>query len=191
MAESRLFSAYQNHSEALEQSLAINAGRIENYAKNLAESFAAGQRLIILSSGSLSGVAATLANAFLYRLEVARPCLPVVALNTSDGLAMLLSAHDEVEQIFSCQLQAQANESDHVLFLASCASAAMLNAHQTAVELGCTTAVLCIGAEASWKKENPEFLVPLMAPTSARGTEAVLFFGHMLCELVEAELFGF
>lgn len=191
MSESRLFSAYQNHNEALEQSLAINAGRIESYAKSLAESFAAGQRLLIVASGSLAGVASTLANAFLYRLEVERPCLPVVALNHCDGLALLLSAHDEGEQIFSCQLQARANEADHVLILASSACAALLNAHKTAIDIGCTTAVMCIGAESSWKKENPDLLIPLMAPSSARGIEAALFFGHMLCELVEVELFGF
>ncbi len=191
MSESRLFTAYQNHSEALEQSLAINAGRIESYAKTLAESFASGQRLLIVASGSLAGVSTTLANAFLYRLEMERPCLPVVALNPPDGLAMLLSVNDDIEQIFSCQLQAQASEADHVLFLAGSASAALINVHKTAIDIGCTTAVICIGDEASWKKENPGLLVPLMAPSSARGIEAALFFGHMLCELVEAELFGF
>jgi D-sedoheptulose 7-phosphate isomerase len=190
MSESRLFTAYQNHSDALEQSLAINAGRIECYAKTLADSFAAGQRLLIVASGSLAGVASTLANAFLYRLDMERPSLPVVALSHFDGLAMLLSANDDVEQIFSCQLQAQANEADHVLFLVSSASPALVNAHKRAIDIGCSTAVICIGAESSWKKEDSAVLIPLMAPSSARGIEAALFFGHMLCELVEAELFG-
>jgi len=191
MSESRLFTAYQNHSEALEQSLAINAGRVENYAKSLAEAFAAGQRLIIVASGSLGGVASMLTNAFLYRLELERPCLPVVMVQNNEGLALMLGANDDIDQIFSCQLQAQANEGDHVLFLADFASAALLSSLRTAADIGCTTTVLCVGDENGWKKENPDLLLPLMAPSAARGAEAALFFGHMLCELVEVELFGF
>ena len=86
MSESRIFTAYQQHSETLEQSLALNSDCLEQYAQCLAESFANGRRLIIVGSGRLAGVATTITNAFLYQMGEERPSLPVVALNQDAGL---------------------------------------------------------------------------------------------------------
>ncbi len=191
MSDSQIFSAYQNHSDALEQSLAINAGRLEEYAKTLADAFTNGQRLIIVASGSLSGVAATLANAFLCRLEVERPPLPVVDLVAPSGLALIMVAAGEQDQLVSCQLKAQANAGDCVCFL-DCSNNAMLcEGLKTAQELGCATCIFTYADENIWKAINPDVVLPLVTESAARGAEAVLFFGHVLCELVEAELFGF
>lgn len=190
MSESRIFTAYQQHSDALEQSLAINADSLEQYARTLSEAFASGQRLVIVASGSLAGVAGTLVNAFLYQLGVERPSLPVVALNHDAGLAATLCCAKAFDQYFSCQLQAQASPDDCVLFLDCSAGPPMLAALQTASEIGCATAVLTFGDENAWQKENPDLVMPIVALSPARGIEAVLFLSQVLCELVEAELFG-
>jgi D-sedoheptulose 7-phosphate isomerase len=191
MSESRIYSAYQHHSEALEQSLAINADRLETYAKSLAASFADGQRLIIVSSGQLAGVAATLSNAFLYRLEVERPALPVLALQQNIGLAATLGESGNFPCFYSCQLQAQANANDHVLFLDCGETDMMMGALKTASDIGCVTSVITCGNEETWKKNNTDLVIPLVTMSAPRGIEAVLFLGHLLCELVESELFGF
>lgn len=191
MSESKLFTLYHNHSEALEQSLAINADQLESYAKSLAEAFAAGQRLIIVSSGALAGVATTLTNAFLYRLEVERPSLPVVAVHHNYSLATTLCADNAFGQYLSCQLQAQASAGDHVLILADGADAVTLTALKTATELGCSSVVVSCDDESNWKKEGPDMVFPVAASSVARGMEAMLFLSLALCELVEAELFGF
>ncbi|MEA3464525.1 MAG: SIS domain-containing protein [Thermodesulfobacteriota bacterium] len=191
MSESRIFTAYQHHSEDLEQSLAINADSLEQYARTLSEVFAGGQRLVIVASGPLAGVASTLVNAFLYHLGVERPALPVVALNHDTGLAATLCCDKVFDQYFSCQLQAQANPGDCVFFLDCSAGSPMLAALQTASEIGCATAVLTFGDENAWKKEDPDLVMPIVASSPARGVEAALFLGQILCELVEAELFGF
>ncbi|OQY20404.1 MAG: hypothetical protein B6I36_01115 [Desulfobacteraceae bacterium 4572_35.1] len=191
MSESKLFTLYQDHSETLEQSLAINADRLEGYAKTLAEALASGQKLIIVASGFLAGVAATLNNAFLYRLEVERPSLPVVTLDHNYGLAATMSSDGNYEQFFDCQLAAQASVGDHVLILDSSADAALMAALKSAIQLDCNTAVISYADENSWKKENPDLMFPIVSSAPARGVEAVLFLGLVLCEMVEAELFGF
>ncbi len=191
MSESRIFTAYQQHNETLEQSLALNSDVIEQYAQSLSESFANGKRLIIVASGRLAGVASTVANAFLFQMGEERPSLPVVALNQDAGLATTLAQSAAFEQYFSCQLQAQANADDCVLFLDCNASPAMVAALQTASEIGCSTMVMTCGDDLAWKKENADLVIPMMAPSHASGVEAVLFFCQLLCRLVESELFGF
>ncbi|OEU73432.1 MAG: hypothetical protein BA874_07245 [Desulfuromonadales bacterium C00003068] len=191
MSESRIFTAYQQHNETLEQSLALNSDVLEQYAQSLSESFANGKRLIIVGSGRLAGVASTVANAFLFQMGEERPSLPVVALNQDAGLATTLAQSAAFEQYFSCQLQAQANADDCVLFLDCNASPAMVAALQAAGEIGCSTMVMTCGDEHAWKKENADLVIPMMAPSHASGVEAVLFFCQLLCRLVESELFGF
>lgn len=191
MSESRIFAAYQQHNETLEQALALNSDYLEQYAQNLAAAFANGKRLIVVGSGRLAGVASTLTNAFLYQMGEERPSLPVVALNQNAGLATTLAQSAAFDQYFSCQLQAQANDGDCVLFLACDPSPAMVAALQAATEIGCSTLVMTCGDDHAWKKENADVVISMMAPTHASGVEAVLFFCQALCHLVECELFGF
>lgn len=191
MSESRIFTAYQQHSETLEQSLALNSECLEQYARSLAESFANGKRLIIVASGRLAGVATTVANAFLYQMGEDRPSLPVVALNQDAGLATILAQSSSFEQYFSCQLQAQANADDCVLFLDCSGSPAMIAALHAAREIGCSTMVMTSDDGHAWGKENTDRVISMMAPTHGLGVEAILFFCQLLCQLVESELFGF
>lgn len=191
MSESRIFTAYQQHNETLEQSLALHSDCLEQYAQSLSAAFANGKRLIVVGSGRLAGVASTVTNAFLYQIGQERPSLPVVNLNQNVGLATTLAQSAAFEQYFSCQLQAQANDGDCVLFLDCEASPAMVAALQAATEMGCSTMVMTCGDDHAWKKENADVVLSMMAPTHASGVEAVLFFCQLLCQLVESELFGF
>jgi len=191
MSESRIFTAYQQHSETLEQSLALNSDCLEQYALSLSEAFASGKRLVIVGSGRLTQVANIISNAFLYQIGEERPSLPVVSLNHDVGLATTLAQAEAFEQYFSCQLQAQASAEDCVLFLDCNAGAEMIAALHTATEMGCSTMVITCGDEHAWKKENADSVISLAAPNHARGAEAMLFFCQLLCQLVESELFGF
>ena len=55
--------------------------------------------------------------------------------------------------------------------------------------LGCGTAVFASG-EVLLRGEEPDFLFTVATDSPARLMEGALLFGHLLCELVETQLFG-
>lgn len=190
MSESKVFSALEQHNEVVEQALAFNSERIEQYAKTLAEAFVGGNRLVVVGSGPLAGIASVMVNNFVYRLGAERPSLPAVAVNLDCGLATTLCVAQQFDDYYSCLVQAQAKAGDCVCFLDCFAAPAMLAALGAARETGCHTGVFSGGTEEAWQSAQPDLLVAFAAPTPARGIEAMLFVGHILCELVENELFG-
>lgn len=191
MSESKLFSAFEQHNQVLEQSLALGAGTLDQLAATLAEVFAQEHRLLVVGSGTLSPIAGLVAQAFVHQLNMERPSLPAVAVTAEAGLASALLAADDYARLYSCQLQSLAQAGDQLLILDATSDAAVLNAAQTAKELGCAVTVISCGDVELWQKEGVEALIPLLDAPPARAVEAVLFLGHVLCELVEAELFGF
>jgi D-sedoheptulose 7-phosphate isomerase len=56
-------------------------------------------------------------------------------------------------------------------------------------QVGCGTAAVIQGRSESWR-ESPDFIFRLGTETVPRAVECALLFGHLLVELVEAELFG-
>ncbi|MCD6527443.1 MAG: SIS domain-containing protein [Desulfuromonas sp.] len=190
MSESKLFSAFEQHNQLLEQFLALNADALEQLAVALAESFAQGHRLLVVGTGALSPLATSLANVFLHQLNIERPSLPAISLSPESGLAAALLANDDYERLYSCQLQAQAQAGDQVLMFDATGDDAALAAVETASELGCQVTVISCADSELWHKAPVELLLLLENSTPARAAEAMLFLGHVLCELVEGELFG-
>lgn len=190
MSESKLFSAFEQHNQLLEQSLALSADSLDQLSGTLAESFAQGHRLLILGTGALSPLANTLANVFVHQLNIERPSLPAIWLSAQNGLADALLANDDYERLYSCQVQAQAQEGDQLLILDATGDDAALAAAEVARDVGCQVSVITGADPDHWHKSSLSLLLPLAGGNSARAAEAMLFLGHVLCELVEAELFG-
>ncbi len=184
-------------SEAVERSVAAtralatrHGADLERFAALLVEKFHLGHRLLLFGNGPYSTVSALIANLFLHRLNLNRPALPALALGHDALLAASLARDGLSRQYFSRQLRAVATRGDVVLSLAEGERDESLSeAWSVARELGCVTAILAAGSGAPFG-ESPDFLFQLEADAPQRGVETALFFGHLLCELVEGEIFG-
>lgn len=163
---------------------------LENFAGMLAEKFHAGQRLVIIGSGPLAALAMLAANRFAYRLDIDRPPLPAVALAGDALLAGALGRDNNMPQYYARQLRAQAAEGDVVLVLAGGEQDRLAEeAISAAREVGCYTALLC-SAKSVLLSEQVDAVFAFTTESSVRRDEAILFACQLLCELVEAELFG-
>lgn len=190
MSDSKIFSALQRHSETVEQATADCADSLERYAAHLAQAFAADQRLLLLGDGVFSHVAAITATALVHRLNYERPSLPAVAPGDA-GLLAAMSAAGEVDNYFAALIKAHAASGDCVCLLAQGENAAMGNAVTAAQEIGCHTAVFACGDGRGWQQHQADIMLSVRSNAPAQQCEALVFLGHLLCELLEAELFGF
>lgn len=181
--------------KALKETTTVHNGLLAQSAElvrlvgRLVEVFHGGGRLLVLGGGSLGGIAAVIANRFLYRLSLERPSLPAFSLGLDASLATVLARDGNSTQYFTRQLQGISSGGDLVLAFSELPfDDALQEGLQAARRLDCTTAaVLPRKAEPS---DPPDFLFHLDTDSVARTTEGALFFGHLLCEMVEGELFG-
>lgn len=163
---------------------------LEQFARQLVETFHGGQRLFVIGSGPLGALASLAANRFIYRLDLDRPALPAMALTTDVVLASALGRDGHAEQMFARQLGTIAGPGDVVLALGGDEQDAALRSGLAAArDIGCQTALLT-SAQSPLLGEQIDMVFVCDADSSARRDEAILFACHLLCELVEAELFG-
>lgn len=163
---------------------------LAEFAAQLTAMFQRGGRLFLVGSGPFASIAGLLGQQFLHRQTIERPPLPAIALTHDAGLATFLAAEDQGSQLFSRQLRALAGDQDLVLALAGtslCASDR--EALATARQIGCRTALLC-AEQGDLPEPLPELLLQLPSDNLPRLLEGTLFAGHLLCALVEGELFG-
>lgn len=187
----RIIEILQQHTSVLERSLVEHAEQLEASTAQLAQLFASGGHLIVAADGRLMGVADTIAHGFLHNLGVERPSLPALSLSGDTAFAAALSEADAFAQYYSARIQATARSGDMIMFVAAEVSASLLAGIETARELECTTLVLSAADASPWIDAGADTVIALEAPSLARGAEGLLCYGHILCELVEQELFGF
>lgn len=182
-------TAQKASGQAIAALLDGHAGEIERFALQVVEKFHQGRRLFLLGDGPQAAIASLVATVFQHRLAIDRPPLPVMPLCHDVFLLGSLGRAGAGREFFSRQLRAVGAADDIVLVFADGQRAeALVEALDTARQQGCITAVVTPG-EPDTLGEPPDYLFPLEG-AAPRASEASLFFGHLLCELVEKELFG-
>jgi D-sedoheptulose 7-phosphate isomerase len=189
MEKDRVAKALQDHSSVIEEAFRQQTGQMLDLARQLVEIFHRGGKLLLLGNGAMGSITALVANHFLHRLSLERPLLPVVSLCHNAVLATSLGRGGEGKQFFSRQLRALAVKGDMVLaFCDAWRDEALEEALVTARQLDCETAAVIHGT--ATMEEEPALVFRINTDSTPRGLEAALFFGHLLVELVEGELFG-
>lgn len=190
MFEEKINSAVAQQQALLNPFFIARKADLIDLAGQLTATFQAGGRLFLVGSGPFAAIAGLLGQQFLHRQTLERPPLPAVALAHDAGLATFLAAEELADQLFSRQLRALATDQDTVLLLAGTTlCAAGREALAAARQIGCRTALIC-AERAELPDPLPELLLLLPADSLPRLLEGTLFAGHLLCALVEGELFG-
>ena len=190
MDQEKINEIIREHTTCIETTFSLQAQAVTDFSHRVVEAFHRGNRLLALGGGSLAPVAELIANLFLYRLGFERPQLPAVALGGNRGLAHALGRDGQYRQYYARQVRMLAIEGDVLVAVSDGhRDDALVEGLQAARQAGVFTA-LVLPARADWSEEPPDLSFPIETDSTARFGEAVLFFGHLLCQLVEAELFG-
>lgn len=187
----RIARVLHDHVAVIRDSFSPQSGVIVALAQRLTEGFQQGGKLFICGSGPLTAVADLTTYLFLYRLSIERPALPAVSLGNDATLLHALSRDGMGRQVYARQLRACATESDILLVFADIhPDPALAEALAAAQHLGMTTAAVVPAKFDFAGGDPPPYLFRLDSAAPGRIAEAAVVFGHLLCELVEAELFG-
>lgn len=186
----RIARALQDHMALIRDAVVPQEAILMALAGRLCEAFQREGRLFVCGSGPMTVVADLTANLFLYRLGFERPALPVISLCHDSTLLFSLSRDGLSRQFFSRQLRPVATENDMLLVFSDLHPDPALNeALLTAERIGMTTAAVAPAKIALAGEVPPQIFFRLDSASPARIVEAAVVFAHILCELVEAELF--
>lgn len=160
-------------------------------AKRLGALFAEGGQLLLAGNGSLQWAAQQLASQFTFRLTFDRPVLPAVCLGSDVLLASRMLAAGQFEQHLVRHYRAL-NTQHHLLLMLNDGSEAkpLMNLRDEVVENEQPVALISYDSmKDPLRGDDIDFCLNLASSFPPRQLELAQFVGHLLCELVEAELF--
>lgn len=167
-----------------------NADKIAVVVRLLAQTFRSGKKVILFGNGGSATDASHIAAEFVNRFLMDRPPLPAIALNTDPAVLTSISNDFGYDQIFSKQLMALGQEGDTVIGISTSGNSPnVLRALDVAKKGGMKTVVLTGGTGGKMANlADYTFVVPSRHTPHIQETHITL--GHILCQLVDEELFG-
>lgn len=188
--QDRIAQAVQEHHNIMRETFSSQGVLLTALAQRVVQTFHSGGRLFICGNGTLAALADITEQLFLHRMVLERPSLPAHSLCHDGKMAQLLARDDQAQHLFMRQLKTLAGEHDLLLVYADGSDDPAINeVCAGAVRLGLTTA-LVMPAKGACAAEQPQMTFRFASDSPARLAEGVLLFAHLLCDLVEAELFG-
>ncbi len=167
-----------------------NADRIVEVVHLIARTFREGHKVILFGNGGSATDASHIAAEFVNRFLIDRPPLPAIALNTDIAVLTSISNDFGYDQIFAKQLSALGHEGDVVIGISTSGNSPnVIKALDVARKNGMKTVVLTGGTGGKMTNlADYTFVVPSKHTPHIQETHITL--GHILCQLVDEELFG-
>jgi D-sedoheptulose 7-phosphate isomerase len=155
----------------------------------VSQAFERGNKLLLFGNGGSAADAQHIAAEFVNRYIIDRPPLPAIALTTDTSILTSISNDSAFQEIFARQIKALGKDGDIVIGLSTSGNSPnVIRAFEVAKEMGMKTVALT-GNDGGMLAKLAD--VPLIVSSSStpRIQETHILVGHILCEMVEHQLF--
>ena len=164
--------------------------KIELGAELILRAYKAGNKTLLAGNGGSAADAQHIAAEFVSRFYFHRPGLPSIALSTDTSIITAIGNDYGFEHLFSRQIEAHANNGDVFIGLSTSGNSSnILNALQICKNRGVKTIGLT-GMAGSNMDSLCDICIKVPSLDTPRVQEAHILVGHILCYLVEENLFG-
>jgi len=189
MRQDKILTAISRHGSLMSGLFQQQLDDLDRLVDLVVHAFNNGQKLIFVGNGLLAPIAHLAANLFFYRLRLERPALPAVALGQDPCLALSLARDGAGQEVFSRQFQVVAEAGDILILLADGQhDPAFDQLLERAKDKECMSVALAPDRSEGSLLADLVFFIHAEAPADT--AQAGLFFGQLLCEMVENDLFG-
>jgi D-sedoheptulose 7-phosphate isomerase len=188
----RLVAARIQENLAMTQALLGDRKLLDTVAevgRRMARALAARQRVFFFGNGGSAADAQHLAAELVGRFGRERRALPAIALTTDTSAITAVANDSSFEKIFARQIEALAEPGDVAVGISTSGkSANVLAAIRAAKERGVVT-VGMTGGSGRELAAAADYCIRIPTDNTARVQEKHILIGHILCEIVESELF--
>lgn len=164
--------------------------KLADIATEMVQVYQKGNKTVFAGNGGSAGDAQHMAGELVGRFYFHRPALPSLALTTNTSVLTAIANDYDYETIFVRQLEAHGKPGDLFFGLSTSGNSPnILKALEFAQKKGIKT-VAFTGAKASKMLELSNYSIQVPSNETPRVQETHLLLGHILCSIVERELFG-
>ncbi|MCP4254400.1 MAG: D-sedoheptulose 7-phosphate isomerase [Candidatus Scalindua sp.] len=182
---------------SLNESISIKtellSSRVESIiqiANILIEAFKAGSSLYLMGNGGSAADAQHISGELVGRFKKNRKPLPALALTTDTSVLTAIANDFGYDQCFERQVDAFVRDGDVVIGLSTSGnSLSIINAALVAKKKGAIT-IAFTGQGGGKIKDNVDVCLEIPSKDTARIQECHITIGHILCSIIEKELFG-
>lgn len=153
------------------------------------DAYKAGGKVLLIGNGGSAADAQHIAAELIGRFKLERKGLPAIALTTDTSILTALANDYGYDTVFSRQLEALANDND--VLIATTTSGTSPNILK-AIEVARSKNVKVIGltgGDGGKLKDVADITIVVPSDNTPRIQEAHITIGHIICNLVEKELF--
>ncbi len=182
-------SIFEEHISVMGKTREELASTIAAAARSIVECFQKGGKVVLFGNGGSAADALHIESEFLVRFKFDRKGLPAIAIGS--GLSALTAASNDYsyEEAIAHLVRAHVAPGDVVLALSTSGrSANVVRAVQAATDNGGLVIGLT-GADGGEMKTSCAILLNVPSLETPRIQEAHITIGHIICEIVESEVF--
>lgn len=181
--------SYLRRGASLREATLSLSAEIETAAKTIGTTFRNGGRFFAFGNGGSAADAQHIVAEFTGRFRKERDPLPAEALTTNSSAVTAIANDYSFEDVFARQVRALVRSGDVVLGISTSGeSKNVLKGLEAARQLHATTIGLC-GDRGRMKLFSDVFL-PVPSGETSLIQEVHISIGHLLCLLVEEDLYG-
>ena len=187
--ENTIQKRFEESAEVKARFLKENLPQLLDVIKLVAHAFESGNKLFLFGNGGSAADAQHLATEFVNRYLMDRPPLPAIALTTDTSLLTSISNDFSFNEIFSKQLRALGKEGDVAIAISTSGNSAnVIKAVEVAKEMRMKTVALA-GSDGGVLAKIVDISLIVPSTSTPRIQETHILIGHILCEMVEHDLF--
>jgi len=163
---------------------------IAQVAGLIVNAYRQGKKVVWFGNGGSSADAQHLACELVSRFYLDRKALASIALTTNTSELTAIANDYDFDRIFARQVEALVNPGDVVIGISTSGNSPnVIEGIKKAKQLGAIT-VAFTGANGGKLKGNIDFLLDVPSSVTPYIQESHIMIGHIICYLVEKELFG-
>ncbi len=180
---------FKESAEVKARFLKENLSRLLETIKLVSHTFEAGNKLFLFGNGGSAADAQHIAAEFVNRYIMDRPPLPAIALTTDTSVLTSVSNDMAFNDIFSRQIKALGKEGDVAVGISTSGNSPnVIKAFEVAKEMGIKTVALT-GNDGGILAKLADLSLIVSSNSTPRIQETHILIGHLLCEMVEHQLF--
>lgn len=161
----------------------------EEISARIADAFRNDKKVLFCGNGGSAADAQHLAAEFSGRFYFDRPPLDAEALHVNTSYLTAVGNDYSYDEVFSRVTKAKGRAGDFMIGLSTSGNSKnVVRAFEVAKERGMIV-VAMTGAGGGKMKEHADYLLAVPSSDTPRIQESHIMLGHIICELVEAELF--
>jgi D-sedoheptulose 7-phosphate isomerase len=190
MSLRRIHDHLEQHLRAIELVSQYLVQDIDRSCSLIVDALQSGKKILIMGNGGSAADAQHMAAEFVGRFLLERKALPAIALTTDTSIITAVGNDYGFDEIFKRQVEALARPGDVVIGISTSGhSNNVFHALTAANEMGCSTIGL-LGREGGNIAGIVDVNLTVPVQETPRIQEAHLTIIHIICDLVERNLFG-